>query len=226
MPTISIDGHEHHLYTPEVFDAATMQTRAKAFYEWADTRRTVRAFSDKPVPKSVIEHILLTASTAPSGAHKQPWTFCVISSPEMKKQIREAAEEEERKNYKSRMNDEWLEDLRPMATNWQKPFLESVPYLIVVFRRNFEMEGTQRYNNYYVSESVGLACGMLLMAIHRAGLATVTHTPSPMGFLAKILDRPSNEKPFLLLPVGYPAEEVYVPQLERKPLEKIAVFYE
>ncbi|MEM6299785.1 MAG: nitroreductase family protein, partial [Bacteroidota bacterium] len=163
MPTISIDGHEHHLYTPETFDAESMQARTKEFYEWADTRRTVRSFSDKPVPRDVIENILLTASTAPSGAHKQPWTFCVISSPEMKKQIREAAEEEERKNYKSRMNDEWLEDLRPMATNWQKPFLETVPYLIVVLRRNFEMEGTQRHNNYYVSESVGLACGMLLM---------------------------------------------------------------
>lgn len=226
MDTININGHPHQRYQPETYTPEEMVQRSQQFYRWADQRRTVRAFSDKPVPRQVIENIVLTASTAPSGAHKQPWTFCVVSDPEMKTKIREAAEEEERKNYQSRMNEEWLEDLRPIATNWEKPFLETVPYLIVVFRRNFELNGSKRENNYYVNESVGLACGMLLNAIHHAGLVTVTHTPSPMGFLGKILERPTNERPFLLLPVGYPADEVYVPKLSRKPLEEIAVFYE
>ncbi|MGF1532256.1 MAG: nitroreductase family protein [Bernardetiaceae bacterium] len=221
-----IDGYPHERYTAKTYTPEEMIQRTEDFYYQANQRRTVRTFSDKPIPRAVIENILLTASTAPSGANRQPWTFCVVADPAYKARIRAAAEEEERKNYQQRMPDTWLDDLRPIGTSWEKPFLEIAPYLIVVFRRNFEMEGTQRRNNYYVSESVGLACGMLIQAIHHAGLVTVTHTPSPMGFLADVLDRPHNERPFLLLPVGYPAEEVYVPKIKRKPLDQIAVFYE
>ncbi|NJN42846.1 MAG: nitroreductase family protein, partial [Flammeovirgaceae bacterium] len=183
-------------------------------------------FSDQPIPKEVINNLILTASTAPSGAHKQPWTFCVVSNPEIKSQIRKAAEEEEYESYNKRMPPEWLDDLRPLQTDWHKPFLEIAPYLIVVFKRLYEFapDGSKK-NNYYVNESVGLACGFLLAAIHHAGLVALTHTPSPMKFLTDILDRPENEKPFLLIPVGYPADETYVPELFRKDLSKIKVDY-
>jgi nitroreductase len=191
-----------------------------------DLRRTCRDFSDKPVPAAVIENILLTASTAPSGAHKQPWTFCVISNPEIKKQIRIAAEEEEKLSYEGRMSDEWLKDLAPIGTDWQKPFLEIAPYLIVVFSRSYEVEANgHKHQNYYVKESVGLACGFLLAAIHHAGLVALTHTPSPMNFLSKLLNRSENEKPFLLIPVGYAANECWVPDLKRKELEQFTEFY-
>lgn len=191
-----------------------------------DKRRTVRDFSAKPVPKEVIDNLLLTASTSPSGAHKQPWTFCVVSDPEIKKQIRVEAEKEEYDSYTSRMSEEWLADLRPLQTDWKKEFLEIAPYLIIVFKKayNLEPDGI-KHTNYYVNESVGLACGFLLSAIHHVGLVALTHTPSPMNFLTKVLNRPSNERPFLLIPVGYPADEVYVPKLDRKQLEDIAVFY-
>lgn len=191
-----------------------------------DKRRTVRDFSAKPVPKEVIDNLLLTASTSPSGAHKQPWTFCVVSDPEIKKQIRVEAEKEEYYSYTSRMSEEWLADLRPLQTDWKKEFLEIAPYLIIVFKKayNLEPDGI-KHTNYYVNESVGLACGFLLSAIHHVGLVALTHTPSPMNFLTKVLNRPSNERPFLLIPVGYPADEVYVPKLDRKQLEDIAVFY-
>ncbi|WNJ21376.1 nitroreductase family protein [Pontibacter sp. G13] len=213
-------------YTRPTYDADEMLERAKSHYEWMNQRRTLREFSDRPVSKEVIEQLILTASTAPSGAHKQPWTFCAISNPEMKKKIREAAEEEEYTNYHGRMSDTWLKDLEPFETDWHKPFLETVPWLIVVFRRIYELdEEGAKQNNYYVNESVGLACGMLLEAIHYAGLVALTHTPSPMNFLTKLLDRPANERPYLLIPVGYPASDAKVPDLERKSLSDISVFY-
>ena len=192
-----------------------------------DKRRTVREFSAQHVPKEIIENIIRTASTAPSGAHKQPWTFCVVSDPVIKKKIRRAAEKEEYDSYRHRMSDEWLDALKKLGTDWHKPFLEIAPYLIIVFKKAYDFtEKGEKKNNYYVNESVGIACGFLLTAIHHAGLVALTHTPSPMNFLTKILNRPENERPFLLIPVGYPADEVWVPDLTRKKLEDIAVFYE
>lgn len=196
------------------------------FFHELNKRRSVREFSSDPVPRIVIENIIKAASTAPSGAHKQPWTFCVVSDTEIKKQIREAAEEEEQRNYNGRMSESWLEDLKAFRTNWQKPFLELAPYLIIVFKRPYEVgENGEKLQNYYVNESVGLATGMLLAAAHLAGLATLTHTPSPMNFLLKVLERPENERPFLLIPVGYPAEGCEVPALERKSLAQVLVEY-
>jgi nitroreductase len=189
-------------------------------------RRSLRFFSDKPFPAEVIENMVMAASTAPSGANKQPWTFCVVSSPELKKQIRIAAEEEERKSYESRMSEEWKEDLKPFATDWQKPFLEIAPYLIIVFKRVYEFEiGGKKRQNYYVNESVGLACGFLLSAIHKLGLVALTHTPSPMDFLTKILERSSNERPYLVIPVGYPADDATVPDIQRKNKQDVLVWY-
>ena len=184
-------------YTKKTYEIDEMATRSQLFFEWMNTRRTVREFSDKNIPEQVIENILLSASTAPSGAHKQPWTFCVVKNPEVKKQIRIAAEKEEKESYENRMTDEWLKDLQPIGTDWHKPFLETAPYLIVVFKRSYEFDSNhQKHQNYYVTESCGIACGFLLTAIHDAGLVALTHTPSPMNFLTKILNRPENEKPF------------------------------
>ena len=186
----------------------------------------MRHFSDKPVSRDVIDNIICTASTAPSGANRQPWTFCVVSNPGIKKIIREAAEKEEYESYHSRMNDDWLNDLAPLQTDWKKPFLEKAPYLIIVFRRSYDIgKDKKKQQNYYVNESCGIACGFLLAAIHHAGLAALTHTPSPMNFLSKILGRPENEKPFLLIPVGYVAEECYVPDIPKKSLEDVCVYY-
>lgn len=227
MEVKEINGFEHIPYSHVHYESNEMIDRSQKFYDWLETRRSVRDFSDKHVPKEVIENIIKSASTAPSGAHKQPWTFCVVSNPEIKKQIREAAEKEEYESYTKRMSEEWLEDLKPMATDWHKPFLEIAPYLIIVFKRAFEYDADgKKHQNYYVNESVGLAAGMLITAIHDAGLVTLTHTPSPMNFLQKILDRPDNERAFLLLPVGYEADEVFVPNNRRKDLEEVAVFYE
>lgn len=222
-----IDGYPYVRYERDHYDNEEMIKRTREFQQWYDTRRSVREFSDRPVPREVIEQVIMSASTAPSGAHKQPWTFCVVSDPEIKKQIREAAEKEEHESYTSRMSESWKKDLEPLGTDWHKPFLEIAPYLIIACKKAYDLgdEG-EKHNNYYVNESVGLACGFLLTAIHHAGLVTLTHTPSPMNFLTKILNRPENERPFLLLPVGYPADEVYVPKLSRKPLEDVAVFYE
>lgn len=221
-----IDGYPFVEYSKETYPEEEVLERSRSFYQWMDKRRTVREFSDKPIPKEVIDQLLLTASTAPSGAHKQPWTFCVVSNPALKKEIREAAEKEEFESYNSRMSPEWLDDLRPLQTDWQKPFLEIAPYLIIVFKRAYDMDADgSKKNNYYVNESVGLAAGFLLTAIHHAGLVALTHTPSPMNFLTKLLDRPANERPVLLIPVGYPKEETYVPQLKRKTLEEIAIYY-
>ncbi len=221
-----VDGFHFIRYNSPSFSEAETLQRSTDFYRWLNTRRTVRDFSDKPVDRRVIENILLTASSAPSGAHKQPWSFCVVSEPAIKKQIREAAEKEEYESYHGRMTPEWLEDLKPLQTDWKKPFLEVAPYLIVVFKKAYDiLPNGEKKNNYYVTESVGLACGFLLAAIHHAGLVALTHTPSPMNFLAKILNRPENERPFLLIPVGHPAEETFVPKLERKGVVEIAKFY-
>lgn len=191
-----------------------------------DQRRSLRQFSDRPVPKEVIEHIIMTASSAPSGAHKQPWTFCVVSDPAVKKAIREAAEEEEYISYNGRMSEEWLKDLEPFDTDWNKPFLEIAPWLIIVFKKAYDLdEEGKKLKNYYVNESVGIASGFLLAAIHQAGLVSLTHTPSPMNFLQKLLNRPDNERPFLLIPVGYPAEDAQVPVLDRKKAEEVIVYY-
>lgn len=222
-----VNGYPFVSYQKETYEIDEMLTRSKRFFEWINQRRTIRDFSDRPVPKEVIENILIAAGTAPSGAHKQPWTFCVVSNPELKKQIREAAEKEEKESYNGRMSDEWLQDLAPLGTDWEKPFLETAPFLIVVFKRSYEVtENGKKHQNYYVTESCGIACGFLLAAIHDAGLGALTHTPSPMNFLAKLLRRPENEKPYLLIPVGYPATECFVPDIKRKVLEEIAVFYE
>lgn len=204
-----------------------MKERACGYYEELRLRRSVRDFSAKPVPKSVIETLIRTASTAPSGANKQPWTFCVVSNLEMKRQIRIQAEEEEYKSYNGRMSEEWLQDLAPLGTDWQKPFLETAPYLIVVFKKSYDLDDAgQKRSNYYVSESVGLACGFLLTAIHQAGLVALTHTPSPMDFLTQLLKRPTNERPFLLIPVGYAAEGAQVPDISRKELSEVSVWFE
>jgi iodotyrosine deiodinase len=226
VQTKLINGFPFEQYSKESFSAEEMKTRSADFHHWMNLRRTCRDFSDKPVPKEVIEQILLAASTAPSGAHKQPWTFCVVSSPEIKQQIRTAAEAEEKESYEGRMSEEWLKDLAPIGTDWQKPFLETAPYLIIVFGRSYETEENgHKHQNYYVKESVGIACGFLLTAIHHAGLIALTHTPSPMNFLSKVLNRPENERPYLLVPVGYAADECWVPQLKRKNLGEIAVWY-
>jgi nitroreductase len=212
FPTIPLDFER----IPE----AQMRERARAFFERMNRRRSVRDFSDEPIPLDVIREAIRTASTAPSGANKQPWTFALVTEPQTKSRIREAAEEEERRFYEERATDEWLEDLAHLGTDHQKPYLETAPALIVVFAQR---QGPDGDGHYYVKESVGLACGFLIAALHNAGLATLTHTPSPMNFLAEILERPSNEKPYLLLPVGYPSEDCEVPDIGRKPLEDVLV---
>ena len=223
---ILVEGYKHIRYCQEIYSEKEMIERSKKYYEWLSKRRSVRHFSNKSVPKEVIENIIKTASTAPSGANKQPWTFCVIENAALKKKIREAAEEEERKSYSERMSDEWLDDLKHLGTDANKPFLETAPYLIVVFKRPFEIDKNGlKHQNYYVNESVGLACGFLISAIQNAGLVTLTHTPSPMRFLEKILERPDNERAFLLLPVGYPAEKAYVPDIQKKPLQEVIKWY-
>lgn len=225
MKTKEINGHTHVEYLGQRYEEAEMINRAAYFYGYMDKRRTVRDISDRPVPLSVIENLIMTASTAPSGAHKQPWTFCAISSKEIKSKIREAAEKEEYESYHGRMSERWLKDLAPIGTDWHKPFLEKAPWLIVVFKKVYDQVAGEKANNYYVNESVGIACGMLITAIHYAGLVTLTHTPSPMNFLGQILQRPANERPFLLLPVGFPEDEVYVPNLSRKKIGEVAAFY-
>jgi len=205
---------------------AEMLSESQLFYDQLSLRRSVRDFSDRQIPKEVIENLVKTAASAPSGANRQPWTFCIVSSPQIKKAIREAAEKEEYESYQHRMSEEWLADLAPLGTDWQKPFLETAPYLIVVFKRVYELENDgHKHNNYYVNESVGLACGFLIAAIHKAGLVTLTHTPSPMNFLSSILKRPDNERPFLLLPVGYPAKDAQVPDIHRKKLSEVSKWY-
>lgn len=207
--------------------------RSEEFLSRIRTRRSVRHFSDEPVPIALVESAIRAAASAPSGANRQPWRFVVVSDPEVKREIRIAAEAEEKESYERRMPPEWLEALAPLGTDWHKPFLETAPYLIAVFRMDWEpdppaggvADGTLvKRKNYYVTESVGLACGFLLASLHLSGLATLTHTPSPMGFLNEILGRPTHEKPFLLIPVGMPAPDATVPDIPKKPLEEVWVW--
>lgn len=207
------------------YPTAEMQERAAAFYAEMQKRRTVREFSDRPVPRDIIENCLRAAGTAPNGANLQPWHFVVVSNPEIKREIRLAAEEEERTFYHGRAPEEWLNALAPLGTDEHKPFLETAPYLIAIFAQSFGLdEQGQKIKHYYVTESVGIATGFLITALHQAGLASLTHTPSPMKFLNQILHRPEQERPFLLLVVGYPAENVAVPNITKKPLEAITTF--
>lgn len=212
-------------YTGQSYSEAEMLQRSKEFRAYYDKRRTLRAFSDRPVSYEVIENLIMMASSAPSGAHKQPWHFCVVSDPHIKSEIKKAAEEEEQLNYSGRMSDEWLDDLVPFGTDANKPFLEIAPYLIVIFKKAYDLVDGEKKKNYYVNESVGLATGFLLTAIHNAGLVALTHTPSPMNFLQKILNRPENERPFLLIPVGYPTENAEVPVLKRKEADEVITHY-
>ena len=200
-----------------------MLERSKSFLSEISTRRTVREFSTKTFPIEIIENCIKSAGTAPSGANKQPWSFTIVKNKKVKAKIRIAAEKEEKEFYGHRATKEWLEDLNQFGTNWQKPFLETAPYLIIVFRQIYDVNesGSQR-KNYYVNESVGIASGFLLAALHNAGLATLTHTPSPMNFLGKILDRPENEKAYLLIPVGYPSDNAEVPNIKKKLFSEIS----
>lgn len=203
-----------------------MLTHAQEFYGAMDRRRSVREFSDRPVPKELIELAIMTASTAPSGAHRQPWRFVAVSDADIKREIRVAAEQEEYESYEGgRMPSDWLEALAPLGTDWRKPYLEVVPWIVVLFEEihSFRDTGEVR-KNYYVRESVGIAAGMFIAALHNMGLATLTHTPSPMRFLTKILQRPKNERPFVLFPIGHPAEGTTVPDITRKPLEEVAIW--
>jgi len=211
-------------FTP--IDEGEMLVKSSLYLEQMKTRRSVREFSDRPVPFEVIENVVMTAASAPSGANKQPWTFVIVKDLDIKRQIRLAAEKEEKEFYDHRAPEEWLEDLDSLGTDWHKPFLESAPYLIVVFKKLYDVEKTEETSpehrkNYYVNESVGIASGFLLTAIHNAGLVALTHTPSPMGFLSEILSRPVNEKPFLLIPVGYPEDNTQVPVLKKKSFEEV-----
>jgi len=211
--------------TYQEYSLEKMRERVKAFREEMQRRRTIRTFSSRPVSREIIEECIRAAGTAPNGANMQPWHFVVVSNPDVKRQIREGAEKEEREFYERRASDEWLETLAPLGTDWHKPFLEEAPYLIVIFGlSNTILPDGEKRKNYYVNESVGIATGMLITAIHHAGLASLTHTPSPMAFLNKILKRPSNERPFLVLVVGYPAEDTTVPDISKKSLDEIATF--
>lgn len=225
-PYPSAETLADHPFEPLEFqrlDNVTMAERSGDFFAEMDRRRSVRMLSDEPVPLELIENAIRTASTAPSGAHLQPWRFVVIGNPAVKQQIREAAEEEERVNYlENRMNEQWQEALAPIGTDHHKEFLEIAPWIVVLFEERFRLdEAGNKRNNYYVKESCGIAAGLFIAAIHRAGLTTLTHTPSPMAFLTKVLDRPRNERPFVLFPIGYPLDGVLVPSLERKPLDEI-----
>ncbi|MFD2567442.1 nitroreductase family protein [Pseudotenacibaculum haliotis] len=225
--SIQINGYTHIIHNSDLISEEQSLQNSEAFFRFLDSRRSVRDFSDRPVAKELIENLIKSASTAPSGAHKQPWTFCAVSNSELKSKIRVAAEIEEKENYENRMSERWKKDLAPLATDMHKPFLETAPWLIIAFKKVYEFDETgAKHNNYYVNESIGISCGMLISAIHDAGLVTLTHTPSPMNFLSKILDRPKNERAFLLLPVGYPKDPAYVPDLKRKELEDVAIFFE
>jgi iodotyrosine deiodinase len=215
------------LSTFRQFPTEEMLIRSAEFADFLHRRRTVRHFSDRPVSRELIENCIRAAGTAPSGANMQPWRFVIISKPEVKHTIRLAAEEEERDFYTHRAPKEWLEALAPLGTDSEKPFLETAPYLIAIFaEKNGTLPDGRSVKHYYVAESVGIATGMLITALHHAGLVSLTHTPSPMNFLNEILSRPSNEKPFLLLVVGYPADDAFVPIIQRKTLDEITLFIE
>ncbi len=210
-------------FTP--FSPDEMERRAERFHDQMQRRRTVRQFAPTPVPRSLIDLAIRTAGTAPSGAHQQPWTFVVVGDPALKEQMRLAAEAEERENYGGRMPQEWLDALAPFGTDFTKEHITDAPYVVVLFRQLYGLapDGGRR-THYYSTESCGIAAGLFIAAIHHMGLATLTHTPSPMGFLSELLERPQNEKPFLLMPVGYPAEDARVPDITRKPLEQICIW--
>ena len=210
---------EHAKLSPEEQCA-----RAESFHRLCSRRRSIREFSRSPVPLEVLRTIILTAASAPSGANRQPWHFVIVTDPELKKKIRVAAEEEEKKSYEQRMPQEWLEDLAPLGTDWRKEFLEDAPALVAVFAKGYDLDDRRKHRNYYVKESVGIAVGFLLLAIHNAGLVALTHTPSPMDFLTRLLNRPDNERPFVLLPVGYPKEGTMVPVLRRKSIDEISTW--
>ena len=212
-PTISLDFRR--------FPPDEMLQRAGEIRAELSRRRTVRDFSSDPLPKGVLDQCLLAAGSAPSGANQQPWTFVVVEERELKRQIRAAAEDEERAFYATRASAEWLAALGPLGTDWRKPFLEVAPALVVVFRQAYGFEDGVKRDHYYTQESVGISVGLLLAALHHAGLATLTHTPSPMGFLSKILGRPQNEKPYVVIPVGFPVEGCRVPDIRRKSLDEL-----
>jgi iodotyrosine deiodinase len=199
-----------------------MVARARAYFESMRARRSVRDFSDDVPPRECIDYAIKVAGTAPSGAHRQPWKFVVVDDPRLKTAIRGAAEQEERESYEHRFPQEWLDALAPLGTDWHKPFLEVAPYLVVVFKETYGTDTRgRRITNYYVNESVGIACGLFIAALHHMGLVTLTHTPNPMGFLSELLNRPANEKPYILFPVGYPAEDAQVPNLTRKGMDEL-----
>jgi nitroreductase len=225
----------HNGFSPLTFEYLAEDEqikRSQAFLESMRKRRTVRDYSSEPVPFELIENAIATAGTAPSGANQQPWTFVVVSNPEMKRKIRIAAEEEEKISYERRMSPEWLSALAPLGTDWRKLHLEDAPYLVIVFLQSYgidinpETGESLKVKHYYAVESVGIAVGMLLASLHQAGLATLTHTPSPMGFLSEILERPPNERAYVVIPVGYPAENAQVPNITKKSLDDIMVHFE
>lgn len=200
-----------------------MLARAEQFRALMQQRRSVRTFSNHPVPRELVEQAILTAGTAPSGAHREPWHFVAVNDPKIQSEIRRAAEKEERESYERRMSKEWLDALHPLGTDWNKPFLETAPWLVICFAKNIGDDGKK---NYYVQESCGIACGLFIAAIHNLGLVTLTHTPSPMRFLGDILERPKHERAYILFPVGYPAEGVMVPELKRKSQEQLVTWQE
>ncbi|MEO5583168.1 MAG: nitroreductase family protein [Saprospiraceae bacterium] len=206
-------------------DPASILISSHEYYLSMSNRRSVRDFSTEPIPKEIIRNIIMTGATAPSGANKQPWTYCAISDPIIKSKIRTAAEKEEYENYHGRMSEQWIRDLAPLGTNDHKEFLESAPWLIIIFKKSYDLINEEKTKNYYVTESVGISCGFLLAAIYEAGLVALTHTPSPMNFLKKILNRPDHETPFLLIPIGYPAVDAKVPDIKRKEEEEIIAWY-
>jgi len=212
-------------YEGERHEVKEMLRLSAHFRNRMEKRRSVRDFCSEDVPIEIIKNALKTACSAPSGANKQPWHFCLVRDPQLKTKIRKAAEEEERKSYGGRMSDQWLKDLEPLGTDHNKPFLEEAPYLIVIFKKPYEEISGKKIPNYYVNESVGIAAGFLIAALQNAGLVTLTHTPSPMNFLHKLLNRPDNERAFLLLPIGYAKENAQVPKIERKPFEKVITEY-
>ena len=215
-----------HRFLPFHFEnrpAEEMLQRGRSYYEFMNRRRSIRHFSTQPVPRELIELAIRTASSAPSGAHRQPWKFVAVSDPEIKHRIRVKAEHEEKTSYSGRMPPAWLEALEPLGTTWEKPYLDTCPWVVVVFAElhGSDEEGSRR-KNYYVQESVGIACGFFIAALHHMGLCTLTHTPSPMRFLSEILKRPGNERPYILFPVGYPASAAVVPDLTRKSLDEFS----
>ena len=218
---MSDSAYEFIPYELERYPPDEMMRRARGFRALVEKRRSIRDFSDEPVPMDVLDECIRAAGLAPSGANRQPWSFVVVTDPEMKRRIREAAEAEERELYERRITEEWRAALEPLGTTWRKPFLETVPVLVVLFRHAYDLEEGKRVGNYYTQESVGIALGFFLVALHNAGLATLTHTPSPMGFLGDLLGRPKSERAYVLLPIGYPAAGCRVPDLTRKSLDEI-----